>query len=200
MVVRLVLEHQQPLLGLPVHIDIYEYAAGVVLLADLQVVQQAFLPEILGTDRGHIHQIEAFLLAAGLGTHLQVEVQSAVDVLLDEGLLHIDALQLGREGGVAAVVAPVGVQNPQFGLVGVAAFLGEVLHHLGEVVGIHRQTHLPAICSQIFSLHIPESLEDRNRLDGRVFGVREFREVLDAGLDRVDAVVADLLQGLLRSV
>ena len=196
----LVLEHQQPSLGLPVHIHIYEYAARIVLLADLQVIQQTVLPEVFRPDCGHIHQVQSLLLAACLRAHPQVQGHRPVDVLLDEGILHVDAFQFRCECRVAAVVAPVGVQNPEFGLVRIPAFLGEIFHNLGEVVGVHRKAHLFAICFQIVPAHIPESLQHGNRLDRRVFRVGQFAQVFRAGFHRIDVVVADLLKRLLGGV
>ena len=98
------------------------------------------------------------------------------------------------------MVAPVGVQNPEFGLVRIPAFLGEIPYDLGEVIRVHRQAHLFAICLQIVTAHIPESFEYRNRLDRGVLCVSKFAKVFRAGLHRVDVVVTDLLKGLLGSV
>ena len=52
MVVGLVLELEKPFLLLPVHIHIDEHRAGVVLLALLHVVQQAFVAQVARTDSG----------------------------------------------------------------------------------------------------------------------------------------------------
>ncbi len=91
------------------------------------------------------------------------------------------------------MVTPVGVQNPEFGLVRVPALIGEVPDNLGEVIGVHRQTHLLAICLQVVPAHIPESFQHRNRFDSGVLRVSEFAEVFSAGLHRIYVVVADLL-------
>ena len=169
-------------------------AAGVVLLAHLHVVQLARLPQVACADRGHVHQVQPLLLAAEFRPHLQVEVQGPVDVFLDKGVLDADALQFGGEGGMAAVVAPVGVQDPQFGLVGVAPFAGEVVHHFLQVCGAHRQPHLPAPAFQFLRLHRAEAFQHGNRLDGGLVGERKDGKVLLAGLHRIDIVFADLVQ------
>ena len=135
-----VLELQQPLLGLPVDIHVDEHRAGVVLLAHLQIVQQAAPLQTAGTDGGEVHQADALLLAAQLAADVQVEGQRLLNLRLHERLLDRDPLQFGGEGGVAAVVAPVGIQNAELRLARIATLAAEVAHHLAQVVGIHRQT------------------------------------------------------------
>ena len=194
MVVGFVLELQQPLLGPPVDIDVDIDRAGVVLLRDLQIVQQAFLPEVARADGRHIHQAEALVLTAQFAADTQVQRQRIFDLLLGERLLDGDALQLGREGRVAAVVAPVSVEDAQLGFVGIAPLRTEVFHHLAQVVGVHRQTHRLAVRLQFGIRHLPEPFE---RPDGLHFGllhVAEHRKVLLTRFDGVDVVMPDLRQ------
>ena len=178
MVVSLVLEHQEPFLRLPVHIHINEYAAGVVLLAHLHVIELPFLPEVTRSDCGHVHQIQAFVLASELLPHLQVKIEGPVDLLLDEGFLHIELLQFGGEGGVAAMVAPVGVQDAEFRLVGVTAFCSEVLDDFLQVLLAHREPHLPAVLLEFLRLHGIETIENRDWLDVCQFGLGQLAQVL----------------------
>ena len=42
------------------------------------------------------------------------------------------------------MVAPVCVEDTEFGLIGIAALLGEISYNLGEVVRIHREAHFLA--------------------------------------------------------
>ena len=116
-VVRFVLElHEPPLRpAVDIHVDVDR--AGVVLVRDLQVVEQPLPAQVARADRRHVHQADALVLAPQLAPHAQVEGQRALDLLLEERLLDGDALQLGREGRMAAVVAPVGIQDPQLRLV-----------------------------------------------------------------------------------
>ena len=193
-VVCLVLELQEPLLGLPVHIDIDIDRAGVVLLRNLQIVQQPLLAEVACADRRDVHQADALVLAAQLAADPQVEGQRILDLLLDEGLLDGDALQLGREGRMAAVVAPVGIEDAQLGFIGIAPLPAEVAHHLAQVVGIHRQPLRGAVALQRIVLHLAETFEHRDGLHLGLLHVAQHREVLLARLDGVDVVVADLRQ------
>ena len=194
MVVGFVLELQQPLLGPPVDIDVDIDRAGVVLLRDLQIVQQAFLPEVARADGRHIHQAEALVLTAQFAADTQVQRQRIFDLLLDERLLDGDALQLGREGRVAAVVAPVSVEDAQLGFVGIAPLRTEVFHHLAQVVGVHRQTHRLAVRLQFGIRHLPEPFEHPDGLHFGLLHVAEHREVLLTRFDGVDVVMPDLRQ------
>ncbi len=99
---------------------------------------------------------------------------------------------------MAAVVAPVGIEDAQFGLVGIAPLRAEVLHHLAQVVGIHGQPHALAAGLQIGLLHRGEALEHGHGQHLGLLHVAELREVLLARLDGVDAVAADLRELLLR--
>ena len=185
---------QEPLLGPPVYIDVDIDRAGVVLLRDLQIVQQAFLPEVARADGRHIHQAEALVLTAQFAADTQVQRQRIFDLLLDERLLDGDALQLGREGRVAAVVAPVSVEDAQLGFVGIAPLRTEVFHHLAQVVGVHRQTHRLAVRLQFGIRHLPEPFEHPDGLHFGLLHVAEHREVLLTRFDGVDVVMPDLRQ------
>ena len=99
-----VFELEQPLFGLSVHVNIHEDAAGIVFFADFHIVQQTLCLEVAGSDGRHIHKVDALPVAPQLLTHLQIHLVCAVYFLLDERFIHVHALELGGEGGVAAVV------------------------------------------------------------------------------------------------
>ena len=114
-VVGLVLEHQQPVLLLAVHRGGDVDGAGVDLLALVDICEQAPLFQDLGPDSGHIHQC----LGTDSGLFLAVDLHPRGQIPLIGGLggvvqdLHL--VDVGGEGGVAAVVGPVGVHYPDFG-------------------------------------------------------------------------------------
>ena len=190
-VVRLVLELQQPPFRPAVHVNIHVDRAGVVLLRDLQIVQQPLLLQVAGSDRRHVHQADALVLAAQFAADPQVQGQRILDLLLHERLLDRNPFEFGREGRMAAVVAPVGIQNAQLRLEGIAPLPAEVFHHFVEVVGIHRQSHPLAVRLQLVVLHLPKSLQHLDRLHLGLLHVRQHRKVLFARLHGVDIVVAD---------
>ena len=57
MVMGLVLKEQEPVLILSVHIDLDLYGAGVDLLGLVQLLQLSFLPEILSSQGGDVHEV-----------------------------------------------------------------------------------------------------------------------------------------------
>ena len=143
-VVCLVLELKQPLLLDAIHIDIDKYRAGVILLALLQVVEYARLLQITCTDCCKLHQTEALLLSAELLTYAVQSLQRLLQLLLEERLVDCYLLNLGCKSGVAAVVAPIGIEYAKLGLRWVALLTLVILHHLTQIIGIHRQTILLA--------------------------------------------------------
>ena len=134
------------------------------------------------------------MLTAQLAADAQVQRQRILDLRLGERLLDGDALQFGREGRVAAVVAPIGVENAQFGLIGIAALGAEILHHLAQVVVVHRQPHPLAVRLQLRIRHLPETLQYLDGLHLGLLHVAQHREVFLARLHGVDVIMADLLQ------
>ena len=192
MVMGLVLELEEPLLRLPVHIDIHENAAGVVLFAHLQVVQLALLAQPAGADGRELHQ------AAGLVPAAEVRPHRGFQFGLDEGLVHRDLLQHGGEGGVTAVVAPVGVQDTEFRLGGVPAFGLEVLHDLAEVVRVHRQAVALAESEVLVRSQVDEARQVLQGLHIGLLAEREDGQVLLAAFHRVDEIVLDLRDRLVR--
>ena len=111
MVVRLVLELEEPLLLHAVHVDIDVDAAGVVLLALLEIVELAVRAQPACADGGELHEAEALILSSELFPHVSEHLQAVLELTLHEGLVHSDLLKLGSEGGMAAVVAPVSIQD-----------------------------------------------------------------------------------------
>ena len=117
----LVLELEKPFLRVHLALVVYDihvniYAACVVLLADLHVVKKALCLEVTCADSGHIHKIEALVFASEFLAYLHVKIEGSVDLFLHERFLDIDILKLGRECGVTAVVAPICIEDTEFGL------------------------------------------------------------------------------------
>ena len=193
-VVCLVLELQQPLFGLPVHVDVDEDRAGVVLLAHFQIVQLADFAQVTGADRGQIHQAEGFFVAAQFAADLMIQLQRLLQLGSHERLVDPNRGQHRRKGRMAAMVAPIGIQNPQFRLVGIAPLGPEIVHHLAQVVGVHRQPHLRAIGSQFTVGQLAQSREHLHGLHLGLLHVAQHREILLARLDGVDVVFAHARQ------
>ena len=196
-VMRFVLELQEPFLRPAIDLDIHENAAGVVLLALFQVVQLALLAQPAGADRGKLHQAAGLVLPAEVRAHLLEQAQGLFQLGFHEGFVHRDFLQFGGEGRVAAMVAPVGIQDPEFRLGRIPSLSAEVTDHLGEVVGIHRETMSLAEGGVIGRGHVRESGEVLQRLHVGLLAEGKDGKVLFAAFHRIDEIVADPLQGFL---
>ena len=170
-VVGLVLKLQEPLLCLALDIYIDEDRASVVLLANLHIVEFSDLAEIACANRCKLHQAQRLLLTAEFLAHQAELCQCRLELLLHKRLVNLYLLDLGSEGGVTAVVAPIGIQNSQLGLCRVTMLRAEVLHNTTQVVGIHSQAVRLAVWLQILLLHIGKALQYRHRLNISLLGV-----------------------------
>ena len=135
MVVGFVFEHQQPIfLAAVVHGHLDLHRAGVDFFAFVLVGELAFRLELTCADGSQIHQGHGLVFPAQLFAGVEVIFIS----LLNGGLFDLYVVDVGREGGVAAVVGPIGVDHPDFGDGGVPLlFLGKVLLAEQNVVQIH---------------------------------------------------------------
>ena len=143
MVVGLVLEHEQPVLVVTVHERLHFNGAGVDLLGLVDVLQVAALLEHLSRDRTHVHQRNRALGSLFLAVDLHTGSHVAVKCVLHHLVLELYVVDLGEEGGVAAVVGPVGIDHANLGDGRVALFgVAEVGLQELEVVKVHRKTHV----------------------------------------------------------
>ena len=197
-VVGFVLEQEQPVLVLAVHIDLHFDGAGVDFLGFVQVLENAVLLKPLGTDRAHIHEAYRLAVAPELMAHGQILVERG----LDHGVIDIDFVKLRAEGGVTAVIGPVGVDHLDLGDGRFAVFTVEILLAYFRIRQIHRETALVDEPLEAFVVQLVESGDD---LDLRRLGDLHFECVLRfqggfAGFDRVDHILFDLLDGLIVQV
>ena len=195
-----VLELQQPFLRAAVDVDVDIDAARVVLLALLKVVEQPLLLQVARAYRGELHEAEPPVVAAEFVADAPELREFGLELTAQEGVVHADLLKFGGEGGVAAVVAPVGVKYAQFCLGGVAPLAAEIFHDLPEVVGVHRQSPAAAEVRILAGLHLREAVERRQRLHVDLVVGAQDAEVLGPGLHGVDVVMADLRELLFAEV
>ena len=189
MVVCLVLELQQPFLCLAVHIHVHVDAAGVVLLADFHIVEQTFLFQIFRSYGSQVHKIQSLVLSAEFLAYFQIQIQSTVEFFFQERILDFDILKFRCECSMTAMIAPICIQNPEFGLVRVTAFRLEIIHDFPEVIGIHGQSHLPAIRSEFFFLHGSEAFQYLHRNHRSLLGIGKLCKIFLAGFDRIYIVM-----------
>ena len=104
------------------------------------------------------------------------------------------------------MVGPIGVEDTQFGLRRVALLLAEIRHHLGEVIGIHRQPPLLAESVQLGAAaclaycHLRETREVCQGLHIGSLVLRQLRQVFLAALHGIDIVVTNAAQVGIRQV
>ncbi len=191
MVVRLVLEQEQPVLVVAVHVHLHFDGAGVDLLGFVEVPQNAVLLEPLRADRAHVHQTHRLLVAAELVADLKILVERG----LDGGVVNCHFVELRAERRVAAMVGPIGVDYLDLGDRRIAMLLGEMLAAELQVGQVHGQV---AVLDELFELGVAHGAETVDDLDpagrrhlGLQRGLRVQRSL--AGLDRVDHVMLDRL-------
>ena len=190
-VVGLVFEQEQPVLVLAVHVALDLDGAGVDLVALVQVGQDAALLEGPGAHGGHIHQAAGLFGAAGLLPQGHVAVKG----LLHHGVVDLHVVQDGAEGGVAAVVGPVGVDHPDLGDGGVPLLGAEVVLAELDVAVVHGQALFGDESLQPRLVQLVEAGEGGHR-PGHGVGHLEGGAGLEGSLPclhRVDDILFDLL-------
>jgi len=190
--VGLVLEQEQPVLVLAVHVALDLHGAGVDLVGLVEVLQDALLLQLLGTDGSQIHHAAGLALAAQILAHGHVAVKGSLHHFVVD--LHI--VQNGAEGGVAAVIGPVGVDHLDLGDGGVALLGAEILLAELDVAQIHGQAVLVDELFQALFVQLVEAVQHRH---SGGHGVLHFQGSLLVqrsltGLHRVDDIFFDLGQ------
>ena len=185
-VVGLVLEEQQPRLGDAVHGDVHLHCAGVDLLALVQLGELARGLQVLDGDGREVHQADGLLAAAKGIPGFQIVLVG----LLQQGVLEGHMVEDGAEGGVAAVIGPVGVNHANFRDGGVAVFLLEIGLAEDDVVQIHGKAVVRDEVRQFVTAKFREAGQGRH-LRGDVIadseGLRHVQRRLPA-FHRVDDV------------
>ena len=143
----------------------------------------------LGAQRAHVHEGDGAVGAAKLVAHGKVARKGP----LDHVVVDLHALEHRAKGGVAAVVAPVGVDHLDLGDGGRAALAGKVLLAEGDVGQVHGQ---PALVDEGGQPLLAKLQEAVKRLHHGRLGVLHLEGVARverglAGLDGVDHVVLD---------
>ena len=101
---------------------------------------------------------------------------------------------------MAAVVAPVGVENSEFRLCGDASFPPEILHHLAKVIHIHGKAVRMAERRIFILRHSRKAGKVFQRFYIRLFRDAKLAEILASAFNGIDKVMSDLLYHGIRSV
>ena len=199
MVVRLVLEHDEPVFLLAADIRLDDDAAGIDFFRLVEVFEQAFLAQGLGTDDCNIHERDG---AVRVSTVQHVAVFLIFTVSSRQGrreiaVLNRDIVDGRRERRVAAVVGPIRIDDAQLrNRRGAVLRITEIFLTELEVFKAHGKA---ARVHEGMKLVFAHRVEVRQHFDiSRLFcdqikRFRFFKRCLTA-LDGVDAVILDFLQ------
>ena len=125
---------------------------GVVFLAHLKVVQFSVLAQILSANRCHVHKGEGLILALciDVSMHCLVFVQTFLKEFGIGAFVNLDIFEHRIEGGMTAVVRPVGVKHADFCFRGVTLDALKIVLQKFDVGRIHGKPHLCAVGFQFF--------------------------------------------------
>ena len=147
MIVRLVFKEDKPFLCLGpvsiIHFHGYHNRAGVILVRFFLIVKLAVCLELLHSHDGEIHQADIFVVSVFIKLFSGVEITeiSGLDDVPVVAVLKFHILKFRGEGGVAAVIRPVGVQNTDLSDSGISVLsAGKIVLDELKVVGSHRKS------------------------------------------------------------
>ena len=140
---RFVFEHYQPLFRFAIDFDRHNDGAGINLFGLVKVSQLAFLAQLLHADNSNIHERYRALsiLAVNLVTSSHIFVISLLYRLSINAGNNIYVLNLRHEGGMTAVVRPIGIQHTDFGNGRLAMLFIEIFLAPEQILQAHSQAH-----------------------------------------------------------
>ena len=143
MVMRFVFKHYQPLFRFAVDFDRHNYGAGIDFFGLVKVSQLAFLAQLLHADNSNIHERYRTLciFAVNLVTSSHIFVISLLYRLSINAGNNIYVLNLRHEGGMTAVVRPIGIQHTDFGNSRFAMLFIEIFLAPEQILQAHSQAH-----------------------------------------------------------
>ena len=167
MVVRLVLEHHQPFFRwLSIDRNGHHDRSGIYLFGNFDIVEFTGFPQLAHPDEGDVHQGDRLIVPTELLAGGEVSLPSALDTV---GIFaESNIVDFREEGGVAAVVGPVGVEHPDFRQAWVALFLvAEIVLTEGHVLGRHGE---PEVLTK--RMRVEQGKAGKDRDVGGFVGVR----------------------------
>ena len=163
MVVSLILEVHEPLLLHAVHGHRHDDAAGVDLVGLLLVRKLPFLLQLAHGHESQVHQTDELVVPAleYLPVVRRILAVGVLDGLSVISLSKGNVFQLCGEGGVAAVVGPVGVQHPDLRHGRVPVLLSpEIVLDMLEILEGHGKPERVVELPQLLLLQVLKAVED----------------------------------------
>ena len=190
----LVFEHQQPVLRLAVDRGGDVDGAGIDLLTLVKLRQQAALFQGLCADGGDVHERLGALGCLFLAVDLHARGQIPLVGGLDRGIIDLHVVDVGGEGGVAAVVGPVSVHHANLGDGGLAALIvAEIALQERQIVQIHGETKLITQRIERSAVHRGEALHGAHGGGDVILHAQRLRQLQRclAAFDGVDDILLD---------
>ena len=194
MVVRLILEIDEPLFLHAVHIDRDHDGACVDLVGFFLIVQLALRLQLLDTERCQIPEGYIFVIASLI--HFvavrEIHLKCILQRLSHIAFFEVDLFQLCLECRVTAMIGPVRIENTDLRDGRISLLLVPiVLADEQEVLICHGQIQRVVEYLKIIQRHGSEALEFNDICRFRIIRGQCFRFHLigDAGVYRIDAVV-----------
>ena len=198
MVVRLILEHEKPVLILAIHINRHMNTACVDLLGFVEIPQFPLRTQSLHPDHGDVHEghIALFTLIEG-STIIRILLIGLDERHRKKAALNVHRINRCGKGRMAAMIRPVGINDTQLrDRRGTVLRVAKILLHKREIRLAHRKSALSVEISQLPLRKIVERREDFHihrhhnpTLQGRGRGKRCL-----AALHRIDEITLDLLK------
>ena len=201
-VVRFILEHQQPVFFPAVNDCRYMDRAGIDFFGFIQLRQKVSLLQGLGPDRGQIHQ--GFRPGQGLFA-VDFLPQGLVPLIgrPDFFIFDFHVVDLGAEGRMPAVVGPVGINDPDFRNSRVTfLFIPEVSLQELQVIKVHGQAHTAEQFLQAGVVQLRKAFGCGDMVRRGIFhpqGFRQFEGSL-TGFHRVDHMMPDHVDFFCRQI
>ena len=136
-VMGLVLKEQEPVLILAIDIDLDLYGAGIDLLRLIELLELAFLLQHLRSEGADIHEVDR-LRAVQLLAGCDVTIPGLLKLRIGE----IHLIDRGQEGGMTAVIGPVGIDHTDLRDARITMLGLEVITAELEIIEVHREALL----------------------------------------------------------
>ena len=196
MVVCLILKVDQPLFVHTVNIHRNNDGAGIDLIGFFLIFQFAFFFELFRAQKSQIHQADKFVRTAfvQLVTVSQIFLECTFNDVTIISLAKSNILQLCGEGGMTAVIRPVGIQYTDLchGRI-TFFFVLKIILNMQEILEGHGQSQRIIQFFQLCFRHILKTVKDLYicRLIKFLYQSFRFFDTCLAGIHRVDAVILD---------
>ena len=209
MVVCLILEEYQPLLGyflsVIIHFYRYNYGAGIDLIGLFHIGQLAVFFQLSHSHQCQIHQTYELVTSAckDLCSGIQITLVSGLDRRTIISVTELYISQFCRESGMTAVVGPVGIQHTNLGHGRISLLItAEIILDMQEILKGHSQTKGIVQLTQFSLFHITETVKNRHISRIIIYSDQSLRlhQICLPGIYRVDTISFDFRKFFVRDI